>query len=256
MSGSTAAQQGELQSPTMNGGTLTVDFLGEVHTLHPTESATFGRAADIVIDTNPALHRVVGQFFSAEGSWWLTNLGRAAALDVVDRDSASSLRIAPGATARLSFPRATVSFGAGAASYSLEVQLDAVAPELPTTAPIDGDETVQPSTLPFTPEQTLLVVTLAEPWLRSGVPADLPTNREVASKLGWSMTKFNRKLDAVCRKLADGGVTGLVGSSDRLARDRRQRLVEHSIYAGLISSDDLAVLDSHLDGSKATSADY
>ena len=36
------------------------------------------------------------------------------------------------------------------------------------------------------------------------------------TRLGWTLTKFNRKLDNVCQKLARHGVRGLHGSADRL----------------------------------------
>ena len=41
------------------------------------------------------------------------------------------------------------------------------------------------------------------------------TNREVAARLGWSLTKFNRKLDNVCQKLKKAGVQGLHGDSEK-----------------------------------------
>ena len=44
----------------------------------------------------------------------------------------------------------------------------------------------------------------------SGV-ADLPTNRHVADRLGWTITKFNRKLDTLCVKFEKLGVAGLRG---------------------------------------------
>lgn len=229
----------------MAGDALTIDFLGDQRTVQEDTTVTFGRAGDIVIDTNPTLHRIVGQFFYADDSWWLTNLGKTTALTVSDESSASSLTIAPGATAQLSFPKAMVSFSAGGAAYSLDIMLGADAPAPPAVDPIASDPTAQPSSLPLTPEQVILVTALAERWLRTGTPGDLPTNREIASGLGWSITKYNRKLDAVCKKLTDGGVTGLVGSQDRLARDRRRRLVEYATYAKLISEDDLALLDAY-----------
>ena len=72
--------------------------------------------------------------------------------------------------------------------------------------------------------------------------ADLPTNRAVARRLGWSITKFNRKLDNLCNRFATLGVGGLRGSIDHLATDRRRRLVDHAVESGLVSADELELL--------------
>ena len=61
---------------------------------------------------------------------------------------------------------------------------------------------------------------LAEPALRpdgSG-RAHLPTSAEAATRLGWALTKFNRKLHNVCQKVENAGVRGL--TADRIASPR------------------------------------
>ena len=71
---------------------------------------------------------------------------------------------------------------------------------------------------------------------------ELPTNRQIAARLGWTITKYNRKLDWLCQKYASAGVSGLRGSSDLLARDRRVRLVEHALDTGVVTAADLSRL--------------
>ena len=66
--------------------------------------------------------------------------------------------------------------------------------------------------------------------------------RAAADRLGWTLTKYNRKLDNLCAKFEARGVRGLHGASDRLANNRRARLVEYAISAGLVTRADLAVL--------------
>ena len=56
---------------------LRVDFIGEVTEVEPGEELTFGRQADLHIDDNRHLHRVLGRFWSRGDAWWLTNEGRA-----------------------------------------------------------------------------------------------------------------------------------------------------------------------------------
>ena len=97
----------------------------------------------------------------------------------------------------------------------------------------------------MTPDQLRLVIALAEPALRGDGRAatTLPTNTEVSRRLGWTVTRFNRKLDNVCQKLSAQGVRGLHGGPGQLASNRRARLVEYAIAVRMVSRDDLYLLD-------------
>jgi hypothetical protein len=226
---------------------LAIEFCGEITHVEPGSELTFGRAADLLIDDNPHLHRVLGRFWSWGGIWWLTNEGRSMTITVADGNSRSSAVLAPGSEIALSFITAVLRFRAGITDYELTVRVpqrdetDAA----PGGAPgeVDDDvftETIGLGDIPLTDEQRLLLLALAEPTLldpHSG--AELPTNRAVARRLGWSITKFNRKLDNLCNRFANLGVGGLRGSIDQLATDRRRRLVEHAVESGLISVQDL-----------------
>ena len=112
-------------------------------------------------------------------------------------------------------------------------------------AGVDGDErsgtaTIDFGVIPFTTDQHLLLVALCENRLLG--ETSLPSNRAVARTIGWTITKYNRKLDAVCAKLSRQGVRGLRGSNDALASDRRVNLVEHAVSAGLVTRGDLGLL--------------
>ena len=99
----------------------------------------------------------------------------------------------------------------------------------------DPDErTATTSHIPVTPDQFALLVALATPVIRDD---PLPTNRQTAASLEWTVTKFNRKLDGLCAKYSKAGVAGLHGSSDRLAKDRRTRLAEHVVEAGIVTQE-------------------
>ena len=97
----------------------------------------------------------------------------------------------------------------------------------------------------MTPDQLRLILALAEPVLRGEGRASttMPSNHEAATRLGWTMTRFNRKLDNVCQKLARNGVQGLHGGPDRLASNRRARLVEYALAVRLVTPADLVLLD-------------
>ncbi|NLE18008.1 MAG: hypothetical protein GX632_05645, partial [Propioniciclava sp.] len=106
----------------------------------------------------------------------------------------------------------------------------------------DGSATIGRITL--TPEQKLLVVALCEDVLRRGDrgAGSVPQSAAAAARLGWPVTKFNRKLDAVCAKLADQGVRGLHGGPAKLATSRKARLVEYAMASRIVTSDDLELL--------------
>ena len=115
-----------------------------------------------------------------------------------------------------------------------------------------GDTTIGATSL--TPDQRRLVVALAEPRLRGDGRASvvLPSNAEAAERLGWAITRFNRKLDNVCQKLSRLGVRGLHGGPDRLASNRRSRLVEYAVATRLVTKDDLVLLQqSGMSGAEA-----
>lgn len=229
--------------------TLVVDFAGEVHELEPGDELTFGRgtSADLVIDSNPLLHRQFGRLFYRHGGWWLRNEGRTLPMALNDRSSKSSVTLSSGREVSVSFPQAAVAFRAGNSNY--EILLDLPDDE-PAAVLIDEDFstaqglTIDQSQVPLVGEQRLLAVAMCEPQLRDphgsvGVPA----NKAVAHRFGWSMTTFNRKLDRLCLKFSQLGVSGLVGTSAESASDRRRKLVEHLIGAGVITLADLDLLE-------------
>jgi hypothetical protein len=229
---------------------LYIDFIGEVTAVEPGEELTFGRQADLHVDDNRHLHRVLGRFWSRGDSWWLTNEGRSITIQVADADSRSNVQLAPGSEIALSFPNSILRFRAGITDYEIEVHVpDRGAHEGDDEDdPLDADAEDEGATIALgdimlTPEQRLLLLALGESTLRDPHSSDeLPTNRAVARRLGWSITKFNRKLDNLCDRFTKLGVGGLRGSIDQLATDRRRRLVEHAVESGLITRDQLVRL--------------
>jgi hypothetical protein len=224
-------------------GTLFLEFLGEGFEVEPGETLTFGRSADLVVDaSNQYLHRVLGCFASQGEVWFLQNLGRYIPLRIFDRDGPSRTELAPGDQAPIGFEEFTIVFEAGPSTYEIVGALAEPTPlELGRSVATD---TVEFATLNLNHEQRLLVAALAEPLLR-GHPdwqSELPGNKEVARRLGWSLAKFNRKLDYLCRRLAEQGVEGMQGGSGALATTRRARLVRHMVDRSLVTLDDLDLL--------------
>src|SRR5699024_7496932 len=107
---------------------------------------------------------------------------------------------------------------------------------LPTTS---GETTV--GRVSLTPDQKLLIVSLCEDFLRraGAGQGQIPSSAAAAERLGWKVTKFNRKLDNVCQKLADAGIRGLHGGPGKLASNRKSRLVEHALSTRMVTEEDL-----------------
>lgn len=230
--------------------TPTIEFCGETIVVDH-QPFTIGRDADLVVDDdNRFLHR---QFLALSeqplaergGLWLLANVGGQLTATVSDRDGRLEAFLAPGAYLPLVFDHTVVRFTAGPTTYEFTVQL----PD-PAFAASDVDHNEQGDTTigrtVMTPDQLRLVLALAEPALigtgRAG--STLPSSGEAAQRLGWTTTKFNRKLDNVCQKLAAQGVRGLHGEPGRLASNRRARLVEYALAVRLVTRDDLHLLDA------------
>ncbi len=222
----------------------TIDFCGERYVVVPSRPFTIGRDGDLTVDDNPYLHRKFLQLADQDSLWVLSNLGTQLTATIADEHGTMQAWLAPGARLPLVFSRNIVWFTAGPTTYEFEVQLEA-APYTPALAEQSdtGITTVGPVSL--TPDQRLLVIALCEQPLRRGErgASTVPTSAEAAARLGWPITKFNRKLDNVCQRLTQVGVRGLHGGPERLAVNRRARLVEFALATRLVHRDDLSLLD-------------
>lgn len=223
----------------------TVLFCGERHDVPAGARFTIGREADLVVDgDNAFLHRRLLCLEHAGGLWWLTNTGSRLSATVSDRDGLVQSWLGPGAAVPLVLPHTTVLFTAGPTTYDLEVLVPATyTPTAAATAGTHGSTTASAPAL--TASQFQLVLALAEPLLRSGAggPTAIPSSADAARRLGWALTRFNRKLDNVCQKLARSGVRGLHGGPGALASSRRARLVEFAVASRLVTREHLYLLD-------------
>jgi hypothetical protein len=228
---------------------VTVDFCGEEFVADPERPLTIGRTGDVEIDDNPYLHRQFLEVVEDGGLWWLTNVGTTLTATVADKKGLFQAWLNPGARIPLALERFTVWFTAGPTTYDFDIVVDTPAfvatgaEEPPHQDERTGETTV--GRVSFTPDQKLLIVALAEPLLRRGQggSAQIPSSADAARRLGWKVTRFNRKPDNVCQKLADAGTRGLHGGPGKLASNRKARLVEHALSTRLVRESDLALLD-------------
>lgn len=227
---------------------VAVEFCGEVFPAEPGHPLVIGREGDVEVDDNPYLHRSFLHVEHDAGLWWLRNVGSTLTATVADPSGAFQAWLAPGARIPLAFERLTVWFTAGPTTYDLDVVVSSPAfqtTERELNGPEDvahGETTV--GRVSLTPDQKLLLVALCEDFLRrpSAGTGTVPSSAAAAERLGWALTRFNRKLDNVCQKFADAGVRGLHGGPGRLASNRKSRLAEHALATRVVQVGDLDLL--------------
>lgn len=233
-----------------DAGPLTVTFLEQTTTLDPATDLTFGRAADLVIDDNRFMHRVVGRFVCREGVWWLQNLGTRSRLELLDEQSGTLLELAPGQQLPIVACEFAVRFTAGPGNYELTGTRTGDALRADAAGDVVGTATVDFGNVPLSPEQHLLVVALFESKLRTG---RIEGGNVMAGRLGWSANKFNRKLDVVCEKLHRAGVPGVKGEIGLSADGRRETVLGWALSNGVVTRNDLALVraaTSQVDGTQ------
>lgn len=237
---------------------LRLEFAGEWHEIAAGAPFIIGREGDLEIDENPYLHRHFLEVQNQDGLWWVANVGVRLAATVSSAGGAVQSWLSPGARMPLVFERNVIVFTAGPVTYELSLHTEAAPYDVSRNAQaaVSGETTVMPAR--FTAMQKQLIVALAEPMLRrEGVSVnELPSSTDAAKRLGWTMSKFNRKLDNVCDKLDRMGVQGLRGGAGKLATNRRARLVEYAVTSQIVTRGDLALLDDEeLRAQVATDAD-
>lgn len=226
-------------------GEVKVEFAGEWFTVDPEAGFTIGRSGDLELDDNRFLHRQFLTISHEHGYWWLSNVGRRISATVASGNGTIQSWLSPGAKLPIMFREAVVVFTAGPTTYEIMITYDnpqlAFAESARTYA---GDSTVMPANL--TMSQMKLVVALAEPLLRHEAVSvlEIPSSADAAARLGWTSSKFNRKLDVVCDKLDQAGVPGLRAGGGKVAANRRARLVEYAVSSHMVSAADLELLET------------
>lgn len=222
---------------------LKVEYCGTWHDVPADDPFVIGRVGDIEIDDNPYLHR---RFLEIRHDrfWWIANVGTKLTATVSDA-SGDGLQawLTPGSALPLVLGATDVRFTAGPTSYLMSCHLDAPLMAMSQGTRLrSGSTTLKP--LELTLNQKKLVLSLAEASLRdtSSSSVLVPPSAEAAGRLGWTITKFNRQLDAVCQKLSRAGVQGVHGDLGSLASSRRARLVEYALAVRLVTADDLPLL--------------
>lgn len=221
---------------------LVVSFAGEEFEVDPDRPFVIGRVGDLAIPDNQHLHRRFLEIRREHDLWWLCNVGSHLVANLSDEQSLMRAWLQPGSRLPIVFAFSRVAFTAGPTAYELELQSDVPAF---TAAPVETavDATVTVGRVRLTADQRLLLIALCERTLRAPAQGlQVPSSAEAAQRLGWELTRFNRKLDNVCAVLERHGVRGLHGAVGKLASGRRTRLIEYVMSTGLLTVSDLALL--------------
>jgi hypothetical protein len=223
---------------------VTLDYCGEEYLPDAEHRFNIGREGDLILDEeNPFLHRQFLTIYLQSDLWWLENVGSQLSATVADGSGTFQAWLAPGARLPLVFPSTVIWFTAGPTTYEFDIHVsDVPFDRMPITESADGQVTLGPVSL--TAEQKLLLVALCEDLLsRRKVGAGaVPQSGQVAKRLTWPVTKFNRKLDAICEKFTEAGIAGLRGGVAGAASSRKARLIEYAMAARIVTVDDLVLL--------------
>ena len=228
----------------MSATGLSVEFCGQWFEVPPGETFSVGRDADLCLDDNPFLHRRFLQVASDGPLWWLENVGTRLSATVCDNSGGVQSWLPSGGRLPLVFGVTTVIVTAGPTTYELSVHIENPAYRSAQVVDVPAGQTTV-GAIPWTASQMQVIVALAEPMLRregTGL-SEIPSSADAASRLGWALTRFNRKLDNVCDKLDKLGVRGMRGGPLVHATNRRSRLVEYAVSSRLVTAEDLPLLD-------------
>jgi len=92
-------------------------------------------------------------------------------------------------------------------------------------------------------DQSSALVALAEHALRQPDGSiEIASDAETPNRVGWSLNRFNRKIDDMCVEYSRAGVLGLRGTVDGLGICSRPCLVGHGVDSGALSVGGLRLL--------------
>mgnify|MGYP003087383764 FL=1 len=223
---------------------LSLEFCGEWFHIDPGEPFLVGREGPLELDDNQYLHRRFLVISHVAGMWWIENIGARLSATLADAEGVTQAYLQPGARLPLVYADTTLLFTAGRTTYEMRLvnNQPAYVPSAVSETSESGATTIGP--IELTNSQLLLVLALSEPVLTGrGTTSSIPSSQNAADRLGWPITRFNRKLDHVCDRLTRYGVRGLHGGPEKLAVNRRARLVEHAVATRLVTPDMLYRLE-------------
>ena len=203
---------------------LAIVYRGDRFEVGADQDFSFGRLGNLSVDAdNSDLHRVLGVFSCMGGMRSLENVGAQIPMHIEGEVGTTAIFLAPGGSLPLVLGDTLVRFAAGGISYELLIEVGKQSDYVDSSGSALGR-------LPLTVDQLLLLIALAEPRLRRGPAADLPTDEELIGRFGWSATRLRRKVDDLA--------TGF----EQMGPAKAEHLANYVIASGLITVNQLSLL--------------
>lgn len=188
------------------------DLIGSGRIITSDQELTVGRAADFVVGGDDEyLHRRLMVLWWSGHSWMVKNIGSKLVLYIEPRDRAtfSQMQLGPGGELPLPAGPSVVVFSTTQRTYEIHVDVERLGPAENRVA--DPVATGAPATVDsFKPtfEQRVLLTELAAPLLKYPALSDseIPSVREVATRLGWTDKKVHQKIERMRNALLSSGI--------------------------------------------------
>lgn len=186
------------------------DLVGLQRIIKPQEDVTVGRAGSFQIGHDDRyLHRIFFQVWYSGQGWLLKNHSREMGLDIQSRSTRtrSSMYVGPGAIVMIPPGPSAVTFKTPERSYELHFDVPNRHLSRPNQVRIQHNTDSTHARHVPNEDQRQLMEALAAPLLHSPGANDsvIPTIKEVASTLGWTVDKTNRKIERLVKSLEKDG---------------------------------------------------
>lgn len=226
----------------MSDRRLVVNGPGGPYELLPGESLSFGRSVScrVQLDNDDVgISRLAGSVDFVDGAWFVTNRSTTRSLSLVDPVGFRSV-LAPGRRAVV-VERLSVVIEGQVRRHELRLEAEGAPPLPPPPGgdELDGIATEHGGTVNYNDDDRRALVALFAGYLRP-FPRHDPRPRsyaEAAADLHWPRTTVVKRIEYLRARLSRAGVPGLFGEA------AMEALAEHVLTTGVVTPDDLALLD-------------
>jgi hypothetical protein len=217
---------------------LVVSAAGNTHRVEPGESFTFGRAATCTVcldPEDPAISRVAGEVSLTGDVWFVTNRSRSRHFAVVDRFGLRHV-LGPGQRDPIEGRVRVIVDGSNG---SHELVFSGPPPAEAEPEALSGQPTSAGDGVLINDADRRALVALFAGYLHEGAKYD-PAPKSyaaAAARLGWPRTTLVKRIEYLRTRLSAAGVPHMQGWN------ALSSLAEYALTTGLITRDDLALLD-------------
>ncbi len=215
----------------------------QTHRVNPGDRFTFGRAGACTVSLDPSdrgISRLAGSVELAERTWFVTNRSQSRPLSVIDPLGFRTV-LAPGRRVAVDQKLSVVVEGQ-IRRHELVVSAPGAGPAARAQDPdleLDELETKMGHDVVYTDDDRRALLVLFAGYLEA-FPRHDPRPRsyaDAAARLGWPRSTLVKRIEYVRTRLVKAGVPNLQGEH------AQEALAEHVIATGVITRDDLALIE-------------